>query len=36
MNKLKTLKGAVLVAATSMIPLSQVAMAEVNIAGWGK
>ena len=34
MNKLKTLKGAVLVAATSMIPLSQVAMAEVNISGW--
>jgi hypothetical protein len=33
-NKLKTLKGAVLVAATSMLPLSQVAMAEVNISGW--
>jgi predicted porin len=33
-NKLKTLKGAVLVAATSMLPLSQAAMAEVSISGW--
>jgi hypothetical protein len=34
--KFKTLKGAALVAATSMLPLSQVAMAEgnVNISGW--
>ncbi len=34
MNKLKTLKGACLVAATSMLPLSQAAMAEVTISGW--
>lgn len=34
MNKLKTLKGACLVAATSMLPLSQAAMAEVSISGW--
>ncbi|RKZ46895.1 MAG: porin [Gammaproteobacteria bacterium] len=34
--KFKTLKGAALVAATSMLPISQVAMAEgnVNISGW--
>ncbi len=34
MNKLKALKGAALVAATSMLPLSQAAMAEVTISGW--
>ncbi|MCK5498091.1 MAG: porin, partial [Gammaproteobacteria bacterium] len=34
MNKLKTFKGACLVAATSMLPLSQVAMADVTISGW--
>lgn len=34
MNKLKTLKGAALVVATSMLPLSQMAMAEVTISGW--
>jgi predicted porin len=33
-NKFKTFKGACLVAATSMLPLSQVAMAEVSISGW--
>jgi hypothetical protein len=33
-NKLKTLKGAALVVATSMLPLSQAAMAEVTISGW--
>jgi len=33
-NKLKTLKGACLVAATAMLPLSQAAMAEVTISGW--
>jgi hypothetical protein len=32
--KFKTLKGAALVAATSMLPLSQAAMAEVTISGW--
>ena len=32
--KYKTLKGAALVAATSMLPLSQAAMAEVTISGW--
>ncbi|MCH8976654.1 MAG: porin [Proteobacteria bacterium] len=34
MNKLKTFKGACLVAATAMLPLSQAAMAEVTISGW--
>ena len=34
MNKLKILKGACLVVATSMIPISQAAMAEVTISGW--
>ncbi|MCH8079999.1 MAG: porin [Proteobacteria bacterium] len=34
MNKLKTLKGACLVAVTSMLPLSQAAMADVTISGW--
>lgn len=34
MSKLKTLKGAALVAATSMLPLSQAAMADVTISGW--
>lgn len=34
MNKLKTFKGACLVAVTSMLPLSQAAMAEVTISGW--
>ncbi len=34
MNKFKLLKGACLVAATSMLPLSQAAMAEVTISGW--
>jgi len=33
-NKLKTLKGVALVIATSMLPLSQAAMAEVTISGW--
>jgi len=33
-NKFKLLKGACLVAATSMLPLSQVAMADVSISGW--
>jgi len=33
-NKLKILKGACLVVATSMIPISQAAMAEVTISGW--
>ena len=32
--KYKTLKGAALVVATSMLPLSQVAMADVTISGW--
>ena len=34
MNKLKTFKGACLVAATAMLPLSQAAIAEVTISGW--
>ena len=34
MSKLKTFKGAVLVAVTSMLPLSQAAMAEYSISGW--
>ena len=34
MNKFKLLKGVCLVAATSMIPISQAAMAEVSISGW--
>ncbi len=34
MNKLKKLKGAVLLAATSALPLSQAAMADVSISGW--
>ena len=34
MNKLKTFKGAALVAVTSMLPLSQAAMAEVTVSGW--
>ena len=34
MNKLKTFKGACLVAATAMLPLSQAAMADVTISGW--
>ena len=34
MNKFKLLKGACLVAVTSMLPLSQVAMAEVTVSGW--
>ena len=34
MNKLKTFKGACLVAVTSMLPLSQAAMADVTISGW--
>jgi hypothetical protein len=33
-TKFKTLKGACLVAATSMLPLSQAAIAEVSISGW--
>jgi len=33
-SKLKILKGAALVVATSMLPLSQAAMAEVSISGW--
>jgi len=33
-NKLKTFKGACLVAATAMLPLSQAAIAEVTISGW--
>jgi len=33
-SKLKILKGAALVVATSMLPLSQAAMAEVTISGW--
>jgi len=33
-NKLKTFKGACLVAVTSMLPLSQAAMADVTISGW--
>jgi len=32
--KFKTLKGAALVAATSMLPLSQAAMAEYSLSGW--
>ncbi len=32
--KFKTLKGAALVVATSMLPLSQAAMADVTISGW--
>ena len=34
MSKLKTFKGAALVAVTSMLPLSQAAMAEYSISGW--
>ena len=34
MDKLKTLKGAALVVATSMLPLSQAVMADVTISGW--
>lgn len=34
MDKFQTLKGACLVAVVSMLPLSQVAMAEVSISGW--
>ena len=34
MNKFKLLKGVCLVAATSMIPISQAAIAEVSISGW--
>ena len=34
MNKLKTFKGACLVAATAMLPLSQAAMADVTISVW--
>ena len=34
MDKLKMFKGACLVAATAMLPLSQAAMAEVTISGW--
>ena len=34
MDKLKTLKGAALVVATSMLALSQAAMADVSISGW--
>jgi len=33
-NKFKLLKGVCLVAATSMIPISQAAIAEVTISGW--
>jgi len=33
-NKFKLLKGVCLVAATSMIPISQAAIAEVSITGW--
>ncbi len=34
MNKFKLLKGVCLVAATSMIPISQAAIAEVTLTGW--
>lgn len=34
MNKFKLLKGVCLVAAASLLPLSQAAMAEVSISGW--
>ena len=34
MNKFKLLKGVCLVAATSMIPISQAAIAEVTLSGW--
>ncbi len=34
MSKLKTFKGAALVAATSMLPISQAAMAEYSLSGW--